>query len=355
MNSTAEALHIVGAATVPSDLFGPISDDPAAQRAARRRFHRLSVLIHPDRVDLAHTDRAAVAFTRASDLYRRWQHAATTASAATAIVLDGGRGRYRLGARHARGSIADLHHATDACGREVVVKIPRSPASNALIDSERTALTEIAASAEGGNEWLRAYFPQLIDHLTHADPETGSRRQVTVLDSLTTGFVTLAEVRAAYPDGLDPRDWAWMHRRLLRGLAAAHRAGWVHTAVTADNVLIHPERHGVVLVGWSFATRPGTVPLATITSRREHYPRERLTGSTATTAWDVFMAHRLMLTMLADTAPARLRAFARGCMQPQPSLRPDAVDLLDEFDDLLDTLYGRRRFRPFTLPTTKGQ
>lgn len=355
METMTEALDVVGAAIVPSDLFGPITHDPAAQRAARRRFRRLSVLIHPDRVDRAYAARAAAAFTHASDLYRRWQQAATTAAAAAAIVLDGSRGSYRLGTRHARGSIADLHHATDSGGAGVVIKVPRNVSSNALIDAERAALTEIAASAEGGNDWLRAYFPQLIDHLTHADPVTGARRQVNVLDSLTTGFVTLAEVRAGYPDGLDPRDWVWMHRRLLRALAAAHRAGWVHTAVTADNVLIHPERHGVVLAGWSFATRPGTVPLATIPSLRVHYPPESSTGSPATPAWDVFMAHQLMLTMLADTAPDRLRAFACGCMQPQPGLRPDAVDLLDEFDDLLDTLYGRRRFRPFTMPTTKGQ
>lgn len=355
METMTEALDIVGAATVPSDLFGPIAQDPAAQRAARRRFHRLSVLIHPDRVDPAYTARAATAFAHASDLYRRWQRATTTMDAATATVVDGRNGYYRLGTRHARGSIADLHHATDSGGAGVVVKVPRNVASNVLIDAERAALTEIAVSAEGGNDWLRAYFPQLIDHLTHADPVTGARRQVNVLDSLTTGFVTLAEVQAGYPDGLDPRDSVWMHRRMLRALAAAHRAGWVHTAVTADNVLIHPERHGVVLAGWSFATRPGTVPLATIPSRRGHYPPESSTDSPATPAWDVFMAHRLMLTMLPDTAPDRLRAFARGCMQPQPGLRPDAVDLLDEFDDLLDTLYGRRRFRPFTMPTTKGQ
>ncbi|MFC9768275.1 hypothetical protein [Rhodococcus jostii] len=350
-----EALGVVGAAIVPSDLFGPITHDPAAQRAARRRFHRLSVLIHPDRVDPVYAARAASAFTRASDLFRRWQHDATTTTSATAIVLDGSRGSYRLKMLHARGSVADLHRATDSGGASVVVKVPRNVSSNALIDAERVALTEIAASAEGGNDWLRAYFPQLIDHFTHADPVTGARRQVNVLDSLTTGFATLAEVRAGYPDGLGPRDWVWMHRRMLRTLAAAHRAGWVHTAVTADNVLIHPEGHGLVLAGWSFATRPGTVPLATIPSRREHYPPESSTGSPATPAWDVFMAHRLMLTMLADTAPDRLRAFACGCMQPQPGLRPDAVDLLDEFDDLLDTLYGRRRFRPFTMPTTKGQ
>ena len=283
-----EALDVVGAAIVPSDLFGPITRDPGGQHAARRRFRRLSVFIHPDRVDPWYAACAEAAFTHASDLYRRWQQAATTTDAAAAIVLDGSRGSYRLGTRHARGSIADLHHATDSGGAGVVIKVP-NVSSNALIDAERAALTEIAASAEGGDDWLRGYFPQLIDHLTHADPVTGARRQVTVLDSLTTGFVTLAEVRAAYPGGLDPRDWVWMHRRLLRALAAAHRAGWVHTAVTADNVLIHPERHGVVLAGWSFATRPGTVPLATIPSLREHYPPESSTGSPATPAWDVFI------------------------------------------------------------------
>ncbi|AII10644.1 hypothetical protein EP51_41160 (plasmid) [Rhodococcus opacus] len=355
MKTMTEALDVVGAAIVPSDLFGPITHDMAAQNAARRRFHRLSVLIHPDRVGPAYAARAAAAFTRASDLYRRWQAAASSTNSATAIVLDGSRGSYRLKMRHARGSIADLHHATASGGAGVVIKVPRNVSSNTLIDAEMAALTEIAASAEGGNDWLRAYFPQLIDHLTHADPVTGARRQVNVLDSLSTGFVTLAEVQAVYPDGLDPRDWVWIHRRLLRALAATDRAGWVHTAVTADNVLIHPERHGVVLAGWSFATRPGTAPLATIPSLREHYPPESSTGAPATPAWDVYMAHQLMLTMLADTAPDRLRTFALGCMQPQPSLRPDAVDLLDEFDDLLDTLYGRRRFRPFTMPTTKGQ
>ena len=147
MKTVTEAFDIVGAATVPSDLFGPITHDPAAQRAARRRFHRLSVLIHPDRVDPAYTDSAAAAFTHASDLYSRWQRAATT-DAAAAIVLDGSRGSYRLKMRHARGSIADLHHATDSGGAGAVIKVPRNVSSNALIDAERAALTEIARSEE---------------------------------------------------------------------------------------------------------------------------------------------------------------------------------------------------------------
>jgi hypothetical protein len=223
------------------------------------------------------------------------------------------------------------------------------------MSAERDALSEIAASAEGGHEWLRAYFPRLVDRVDHLDPTTGERRTVNVLECLATGFVTLADVRRAHPAGLDPRDWAWMHRRLLRALAATHRAGWVHTAVTADNVLIHPERHGVVLAGWSFATREGLPVAAVIGSQRANYPPEAAEAAPATGRWDVFMAHRLMLAMLAPDAPKPLRAFALGCLQPRPRLRPTAADLLDEFDELLDRLYGPRRFRPFAMPTQKGQ
>jgi hypothetical protein len=351
--NTAEVIEEVEAARVPGDLFGPTLSGTESVRAARRRFHRLTAHIHPDRVAPAERVRAAAAFTRASDLYRRWL--ASTVTTDPCPVLTGSAAQYVLGPLHARGSTSNLHHATRKDGTAVIVKIPRAVTSNTLLDNEQAALCDIAASADNGHEWLLAYFPCLIDHLVHLDPTDGARRVVNVLDDLTSGFVTLAEVHTAYPAGLDPRDWAWMHRRLLRAVAAAHRAGWIHTAITADNVLIHPQRHGVVLAGWSFATPPGRVPTATIPSQRHHYPPEAREHGTASTGWDVYMTHSLMLPMLGDQPPEPLRRFAHGCMHPDPRTRPDAVDLLTEFDDLLDRLYGRRRFRPFSTTPTKGQ
>ena len=50
--------------------------------------------------------------------------------------------------------------------------------------------------------------------------------------------------------------------------------------------------------------------------------------------------------------PAKQRRFARGCAQDDPSRRPDAVDLLTEYDDLLEDLYGERTFRPFAITRT---
>ena len=131
----------------------------------------------------------------------------------------------------------------------VVLKIPRDPRANSMIEAERNVLTDIENSCEAG--WAVSVLPA-IDRSNH--PCGAAARDVRSMcwDDLTEGFVSLADVREAYPGGLDPRDWAWMHRRLLRALAAAHATGWVHTAITAENVLIEPDRHGVVLVGWSF-------------------------------------------------------------------------------------------------------
>jgi hypothetical protein len=62
------------------------------------------------------------------------------------------------------------------------------------------------------------------------------------------------------------------------------------------------------------------------------------------------MATGLMLRLIADP-PDALRRFAAGCSYDAPSMRPeDAWHLLAEFDELLEDLYGPRRFRAFAMP-----
>lgn len=322
----------------PEDLFGAGATDPESRRAGHRVYLRLAAALHPDRVPAAQAMAATDAFVRLGRLYRGWLAAA---SVSEAFEVVGAHGRYRLGAAHARGSVADVFRAEP----DVIVKLARRPLANRLLAGERTALTDIAAWATG-HSWPAPYFPRLLDAVDHTDSAAGDVRAINVLNSLTDGFVTLAQVRAAHPDGVDPRDYAWMHRRLLRFLAGAAAAQWVHTAVTAENVLVHPRLHGVVLIGWSFATRPGRPAAATRTTI--DYPPE--IGEAVSPRTDVYLAHRLMLTMLGARAPAPMRAFAEGCLQPAARLRSEAHTLLDEFDDLLDRMYGRRRFRPFHLP-----
>jgi hypothetical protein len=66
---------------------------------------------------------------------------------------------------------------------------------------------------------------------------------------------------------------------------------------------------------------------------------------------DIHQLHTLMLDLLAPGEHAQI-AYARGCLQENPRMRPSADALLDEYDDLIGRLYGRRRFRPFALPAT---
>ncbi|MFD9703219.1 adenylate cyclase [Lentzea sp. NPDC059081] len=333
MFTTTEALDLVERAKTAEQLFGPRTTDQAKRKQARRRYHALASVLHPDVVGPGNTraHRASADLTR---LHHEWANG-TTVELRTKTAV------YRIGEPFAKGSVANLYEADGPH----VVKVVRNPALNPLLHGEWQALRELERFTDT-NQWLRPFYPRLLD--TSGDVAKGSRA-FTVLDPLTTGFVTLAQVRSAYPNGLDGRDYAWMHRRLLKALAGAHQIGLVHGAVTADNVLVHPEQHGIVLAGWSFAVEDGQKLLAT--SRTITYPPEIDRDQPATAATDVHMAHTLMLDMVRQNEK-RQRAFAQGCRQDQPRRRPDAVDLVGEYDDLLEDLYGPRVFRPFALPKT---
>jgi hypothetical protein len=71
----------------------------------------------------------------------------------------------------------------------------------------------------------------------------------------------------------------------------------------------------------------------------------------ASPATDIYMATLCMTGLMGDKAPRAMRSFARGCTLPAQNRRPsDAWRLLAELDELLEKLYGPRRFRPFHLP-----
>lgn len=332
MFTREEALGRVERARSAEDLFGPRTADRSLRKEAQRLFWGLAAVLHPDRVGTADS-RARAASAELTRLFAEWEHEQTVELRTPSGAA------YRVGALHAAGSIANVYRA-DVGGAPCVVKMPRNPAMNELLYAEWDTLRAL-----GEIKGLKAYYPRVIDV---SGPVSRGERAYTVLEPLLDGFVTMADVRRAFPAGLDGRDYAWMHRRLLRSVEGAHRLGLVHGGIVAENVLVHPARHGIVLVGWSFGVEAGQRPLATSKAFRS-YPPEVPGGSPLTPATDVYMAHALMLDMLGHNE-TRQRMFARGCMQDAPERRPDVADLLGEYDELLEDLYGRRVFRPFALP-----
>lgn len=337
----AEALAAVTAATDPADLF------PADPAAAGRRHRRLARLLHPDTAPHTHRTEAATAFLTLGRLWAR--HGAAPGGDGT-DRLRTARHAYRLGATLATGDIAVLRGATTDDGRDVLLKIPRNPADNDLVQAEAGALTRLARD---GDRRHLAYVPALVDTFRHhdtADPATAPR-QVNVL-AHRPGLHPLTDVLRAHPDGLDPRDAAWMWRRLLVALGFAHRAGVRHGAVLPEHVLIHPAEHGLVLVDWCYATTgPHTPATALVERHRDRYPPEVPARRPVTEATDIHLATRCIEQLMGPRAPKPMRAFIAGCTLPAEARRPhDAWRLLAELDDLLHHLYGPRTFRPFHLP-----
>ncbi|SEG58766.1 hypothetical protein SAMN04489712_10719 [Thermomonospora echinospora] len=330
-----DALLLLNSARTPQQLFG--------HGEAGRLYRRMARLLHPD----ATGGRTADEFVRLNTLWRAFK-------AGTSAITTR-RHTYELGEEIARGDLANLYAATHDDNRRAVVKMPRDPGDSDLIEREAVALRRLPKDGDGR---FLPYVPHLVETFRHRDLATGAQRQVNVIARLEE-FRSLAEVRAAYPGGLDPRDVAWMWRRLLVALGFAHRAGVLHGAVLPEHVLIHPEQHGLVLVDWCYSVPGGRTPAdpggrvpAMVDRYADWYPEEVRRRRPASPATDISMATRCMTHLMADDAPKALRLFAKGCTLSAQNRRPsDAWRLLAELDEVLERLYGPRRFRPFHMPT----
>ncbi|GGS96440.1 hypothetical protein GCM10010156_63280 [Planobispora rosea] len=349
-NTTAEAITLVNAATDPEDLFS--GDNP------ERAYRRLARLLHPD---LASRPDAAAAFVK---LARLW--AARHGSAGRPRVITTRRGTHRITGIHRRGATAVLYRTDE----DTLVKLVRNPADNDLVRREAEALRVIERE---GDPLLLPYVPRLVESFRYRSG--GVERQANVISRVPDGFLTLAEI-ARRRSPLDPRDAAWIWRRLLVAIGAAHRAGVVHGAVFGHHVLVHPIEHGLVLIDWSQSVPLGTPLTALVTRHRDDYPPGVLAREPATETLDIRLATHCVATLMGHRTgrpaapgghgpadgtgstppgapsgtpsgvPARMRAFIRGSLLSPPR---DAWGLLAELDELLDDLYGPRRYRPLHL------
>ena len=212
VTTPAEAIRLVNGRPRHADLFG--ADEPA------RRYRELARLLHPDRLARAPTGDRAEAF----DPPRRRRRCAA-----------GRRDRTRPSA--ATGSARRRTPATSptctTSATALLLKLPRSPADNDLMDARRARCARSRATATRATcrtcpGWSRR---------SGTGPGTGART-AGQRDRPGARVAQPRGGRAAYPDGVDPRDVAWMWRRLLVALGLAHRAGVVHGAVLPEHVLI---------------------------------------------------------------------------------------------------------------------
>ena len=112
---------------------------------------------------------------------------------------------------------------------------------------------------------LEAYIPEVLEY----DIEDH-----WVAFGVEPGLYSLESVRSSFPNGINGRDWAWMTTRILRVL----REGGRRNNLVEENLLVHPEGHGVVLLGWQPVEDPDVYPLDQLKDLMEKHMLKSVDG-----------------------------------------------------------------------------
>jgi serine/threonine protein kinase len=267
-------------------------------------------------------------------------------------IVSGHQREYTRHGLLAGGDIADLWLASDSGGGAYLLKTSREREGQVLLESERRMLARLHRAAEG-TTWSH-YLPSLVESFLVRAP-VPQRVNVFLYDP---DFRTLEQVHAQHP-ALDGRHLAWIFKRLLTVLGFCHAQGIVHGAVLPGHVLIHPQNHGLRLIGWGASVIAGR-SVKTVSPRHEPwYPPEVHRKQPATAATDLFLAARCMSYLaggdptagrMPDAVPLPMQRFLGTCLLEGAAMRPnDAWKLIEEFDDLLRRLYGPPQFHPLVM------
>ncbi len=367
----------IGAATVPEELFGPLSGSKAQQsEAVKRTYHKLARLIHPDIVPAAYQAAAQEAFGSLNGLR---EEAAAAIEGGTygnpaarvtipAVVIRSRKQVYTVDSLWGSNDLVNLYHCRYDGDRPAILKVVRSEEDNDLITAEANLLHHLWTPDQPQASGFFPYLPRLIDTFGFKQNGTGPQYRANVFEA-PAGFYTLAEVMQAYPAGISPRHMAWIWRQLLFAMGYAHARGVVNGAVLPPNVLIHPEGHDLMLFDWTCAVRDphtagGHIP-AMSWAYESWYPPEVAAKQPPSAGTDILMSARCMVALMGgnpvtgdlpavvagERVSLKLRGFLKSCLLLPPYQRPqDSWGLRDEFTRLIEEMWGPRKRILFSMP-----
>lgn len=247
---------------------------------------------------------------------------------------------------------------------EMILKVARDARTNPLLVNEAQVLRNLRERDTRGE--FAPFLPKI--EASFELPESPARRaNVLRMDEAirsSDDLYTLAEVRAHYSQGLDARDMAWIWRRLLSVLGFVHSQRIVHGAVLPMHVLIEPNEHKLLLIDWCGATSAAGRTddrQATVFAGGYHdwYKAQHALRGAPSPGVDVGLGARSMIELLGGdpihaTFPASIDAGIQRhlmrCVRSGSSACQDAWKLLEDFDRLIEVLWGPRVFRKLEMP-----
>lgn len=131
------------------------------------------------------------------------------------------------------------------------IKLSRAPCAAAQYAQEAQVLRDLQALQGLGAAYYTQRLPEL---LSQGLVEGHQDAQHALIVRSATGYAcSLAVANSRFARGIDPRHAVWMWRRMLEVLGFLHSQGWCHGDVRPEHALVHPQNHGVRLIGWASA------------------------------------------------------------------------------------------------------
>ena len=358
-NSSRKIAH----ASCPEDLFGQPEGSPAEQLEEIHRIYRgLAKRVSPD-VN-GSSRRAAETFRRLKELYDQAVAAirAGTYEDVVGFTLNTQHHRYEVGEAIAPSGAANCYRCVIDGTAHGVFAIAQTPSDNDLLQSEAQTLRLLHQPNRLEAKGYAPMLPRIIESFRYA--EGGTERHANVFEA-ADGYVSIRQIRTAYPAGVHPKDMAWIWRRLLDILGYAHSCGVIHGAVLPTHVLVGTgDVHEVVLTNWQAAVQLGNgrtahIPLIDL-DYPNWYPPEVAAKQEPQPGTDILMSARCMAALLGGDpvsgklpkeVPSRINGFLQSCLLLSQSQRPqNAWRLREEFTEMIENLWGKREYRPLTMP-----
>jgi len=307
------------------DVFGEIpSSGTTAERqfALRRRFLHLATFVHPDKLPAEDAQAGARAF----DALNKAHDAAREAIAANVYgkpfiggppwasqtwEMRSAKGVYRFaGTPTYRGDFAVIYRGMIEKGaRAVLAKVAAAPTNNPWLEREATILEKGKATP-----WI----PKLVDTFMAGG---GGKKMRVIITEDVPNLQSVTDVMKRFPKGIDPRDAAWIQRRILGQVCTAERLGVVSTAIVPDHILLNEAKHEPLYIGWGHAVQPNTVVSHILPRWKDHYPPEILKKAPVSAQTDIFMAAKILVKLTNGARHSAFREYLAKSLDPNPQRR----------------------------------
>lgn len=169
------------------------------------------------------------------------------------VQCDGAR--YHLMQKLGTGEISQVHLARRVGSLPLLttIKLSTSPSAATTYAREAQVSRELQAlDGDGVGPCFSRLLPEVI---AQGVVDENSGKHALVLRHPCGYWGSLAALNERFATGIDPRHAVWIWRRMLETLNFVHRHGWSHGDLRPEHALVHPQDHGVRLIGWASAKK----------------------------------------------------------------------------------------------------